>query len=79
MLLISIPFAAFSLKKTDFSGEWSLDKAQSKLNTEYSFAPVKITITQEKNSMTSERVSNFGSDYSQEVLTTDSQVTDRLQ
>ncbi len=44
-------------KNPDFSGKWKLNESKSTLNTEFSFAPVKITITQDKNSLTTETVS----------------------
>ena len=52
--------------KTDFSGEWKLNQSESKLSAEFSMAPVQMTITQEANSLTTVRISNFqGEEFTQ--------------
>jgi hypothetical protein len=56
LLALTVALPGFS-KVPDLSGTWVLNKAKSKLNAEYSRAPVRITLTQEANSMTMERVS----------------------
>jgi len=56
-------FASFTLsaiaQNPDLSGKWKLNDSKSKLATEFSFAPKSLTITQESNLLTVERVSNF--------------------
>jgi hypothetical protein len=56
LLAASFTLTGFA-KKPDFSGKWKLNESKSTLNTEFSFAPVQVTITQDANSMTTERVS----------------------
>ena len=56
LAVMAISLAAVA-KNPDFSGKWKLNESKSTLNTEFSFAPVEITITQEKNKITTERVS----------------------
>jgi len=55
--------ASFTLtgfaQKPDFTGKWKLNESRSKLAEEYSFAPLSLTITQESNLITIERVSDF--------------------
>jgi hypothetical protein len=58
LVALSVAMSGYA-KKPDFSGTWKLNKSASTLNAEFSFAPHTITITQDKNSLTSERVSNF--------------------
>jgi hypothetical protein len=56
-------FASFTIsglaQAPDFSGKWKLNDSKSKLGAEFSFAPKSLTITQESNLMTVERVSEF--------------------
>ena len=64
LLLSSFTFMEYAHKKPDFSGTWKLNESMSELNEEFSFAPVQITITQEKNMLTAERKSIFqGNEY----------------
>lgn len=55
-LLISLLSFAQS---PDFSGKWSLDATKSKLNSEFSMAPGKMTIEQKGNNLKMEKISNF--------------------
>lgn len=43
----------------DFSGKWSLDATKSKMSSEFSMAPGKITIEQKGNNLKMEKISNF--------------------
>lgn len=56
-------FASFTLsalaQNPDFSGKWKLNDTKSTLGEEFSFAPKSLTVTQEANLMTVERVSEF--------------------
>jgi hypothetical protein len=56
-------FASFTLsafaQNPDFSGKWKLNDTKSKVGAEFSFAPKSLTIAQEGNLMTVERVSEF--------------------
>ncbi len=54
----SVSLSSFA-KKSDFSGTWTLNETESKMNAEFSFAPLVITITQEKNAMNLEREYEF--------------------
>lgn len=58
ILAVSLSLTAFS-KNSDFSGKWTLNKAESTLNADFSFAPIQLTIDQDGNTMTSERVSEW--------------------
>lgn len=59
-LLVALSLACSGYaKKPDFSGTWKLNESESTLNAEFSFAPHTVTITQDKNSLTSESVSEF--------------------
>jgi hypothetical protein len=58
IFILSISLCGFA-KKPDFSGNWKFNSSESKQNPEFSFAPGKIVITQEKNSVTMESVSEF--------------------
>lgn len=59
MLAATFLFIAGSAQPSDLSGSWKLNDSRSKFNGEYSFAPLRITIVQEENSMSIERVSEF--------------------
>jgi Tol biopolymer transport system component len=56
-------FASFSIssfaQNPDFSGKWKINDTKSELAAEFSFAPKSLTIAQESNLMTVERVSDF--------------------
>jgi hypothetical protein len=56
LIAASVSLTGFA-KNPDFSGTWVLNKSESKLNEEFSRAPVRITITQKDNAMTTETVS----------------------
>lgn len=58
ILGLSLSLTAFS-KNPDFSGKWALNKAESTMNADFSFAPLQLTIVQDGNTMTSERVSEW--------------------
>jgi hypothetical protein len=57
LLVVAAVSATAFAKNPDFSGKWKLNESKSTLNSEFSFAPVELNITQEKNKMTTERVS----------------------
>lgn len=60
ILLITVSFTlSASAKNPDFSGVWKLNKTESTLNAEFSFSPKQITIVQDGNKMTTERVSEW--------------------
>jgi hypothetical protein len=44
---------------TDFSGNWKLNPEKSKLNAEFSMAPLQLVIAQKDNDMSVERHSEF--------------------
>lgn len=58
LIAASISLSGFA-KKSDFSGTWKLNETESKMNAEFSFAPLVITIAQEKNAMNLEREYEF--------------------
>ncbi len=58
MVALSVTLSGYS-KNSDFSGNWKLNKPGSTMNAEFSFAPLTLRITQEKNSMTMERDYEF--------------------
>ncbi|HEX2921432.1 MAG TPA: hypothetical protein VHO50_09745 [Bacteroidales bacterium] len=49
---------AFS-QAPNFSGEWTLDPAKSKMSAEFSMAPTKLKIEQNGNAMKVEKTSSF--------------------
>jgi len=58
LIFASFTISAFA-QNPDLSGKWKLNDTKSKLASEFSFAPKSLTITQEANLMTVERVSDF--------------------
>lgn len=58
LMLVSLPLTGFS-QKPDFSGKWKLNKSESTLGAEFSFAPILMTIAQKGNNFSSESVSDF--------------------
>ncbi len=63
---VNMLFSGAQPSTTDFSGKWKLNRSASQLNAEFSMAPFLITVTQEKNSLTAVRTSNFqGEEYVQ--------------
>jgi len=58
LIFASFTISAFA-QNPDFSGKWNLNGTKSKLATEFSFAPKSLTINQESNLLTVERVSDF--------------------
>lgn len=58
IVALSVTLSGYS-KNSDFSGTWKLNETESKMNAEFSFAPLSITITQEKNLLTLERNYEF--------------------
>lgn len=61
-LILSITFLIactiiYGQGKVDFSGKWKINKSKSTLNEQYSSAPKTLSIIQEDNSMSIERVS----------------------
>ena len=72
LVAFSLSLSAFA-KNSDFSGTWSLNEAESKMNAEFSFAPLAITITQDKKTMTLEREYEFQGN---EMTMTDSYTLD---
>lgn len=63
-MALSLTLTGFA-KGPDFSGKWKLNEAESKRNTEFSFAPIRLDIVQEANKLTSERTSQWqGEEYS---------------
>ncbi len=60
LLITSIAYG----QKTDMNGNWKLNKEKSQLGEQFSMAPLKIEIKQEKNLLTETRQSNFqGEDF----------------
>ena len=55
LLLLGVSVMA----QTNFSGTWELSKDKSKLNEQFSMAPVKLVLTQDGNNLTIERHSEF--------------------
>lgn len=69
VLLVWFLFLTVGLfAQSDFSGKWKLNSSKSKLNQEFSMAPVSIVITQKGNDLTVEKHSNF---QGQEFVSTD--------
>ena len=72
--LLLIPATAWAAKKTNFSGEWTLNESKSELGEGRMFSPTKMTVQQDGNSITLERT-RAGRDgeerTSKEVLTLD--------
>ena len=59
-LLMAGSFSANGLAQhPDFSGTWKLNEPESRLDEAYSFAPLEITIAQDGNQMTTDRVSEY--------------------
>lgn len=52
-------FGITAMAQTNFSGNWELSKTKSKLNAEFSMAPVKLVINQDSKNLKVERHSNF--------------------
>ena len=59
ILLVSVPMTGMAQKKTDFTGNWKLNRQESKLNPERSFAPHQINIAQDGTSINLEIMNNF--------------------
>ena len=59
LLIALILFGISDMAQTNFSGNWELSKTKSKLNAEFSMAPVKLVINQEAKNLKVERHSNF--------------------
>jgi hypothetical protein len=57
-IALSVTLYGYS-KNPDLSGSWKLNKPGSTMNAEFSFAPLTLRITQEKNSLTLERDYEF--------------------
>ena len=71
MILLSLSLFISAQGKTDFSGEWKLNRSKSKLNAEFSMAPTQVILTQKGNSLTSVRTSSFqGETYTQKATYT---------
>ena len=58
LIFASFTISAFA-QNPDFSGKWNLNDTKSKVGAEFSFAPKSLTINQESNLLTVERVSDF--------------------
>ena len=64
LIAVSISFTGFA-KNPEFSGNWKLKKEESALNAEFFFAPLKMVVTQEANSLTAVSTSEWeGEEYS---------------
>ncbi len=60
MALLSVSFLNVSaIAQTDFSGEWKLNKSESKVSEQFSMAPETIKITQEGNNIHIVRLLNM--------------------
>jgi len=59
VFLLAILLVSVTVQATDFSGNWKLDKANSKLNEQFSMAPKDIIIAQSDNEFKLERHSSF--------------------
>jgi hypothetical protein len=59
ILLILCASLAVAAQGTDFSGSWKLNTEKSKLNADFSFAPVQLIITQKGTDLSVERHSEF--------------------
>jgi hypothetical protein len=68
ILLANIFAFALSAQVVDFSGNWSLDPAKSKLSEQFSMAPAKILISQSSAEINMEKHSDF---QGQEMVTND--------
>ena len=53
--LLLVPENAWAAKKADFTGQWVLNESKSELGEGRMWAPTKMIVQQEKNSMTLER------------------------
>lgn len=64
LFVASLSLTLVSAQTLDFSGNWKLNTALSKLNAEFSFAPAEIIIVQKGNDMNVEKHSNWqGEDF----------------
>ena len=59
ILLALCATLVISAQVPDFSGNWKLNSEKSKLNAEFSMAPLQLVITQKGNDMSVERHSEF--------------------
>jgi len=59
ILLVIAASMSIAAQGPDFSGNWKLNTPKSKLNAEFSFAPLELIIVQEGNDMSVERHSEF--------------------
>jgi len=53
--LVMVPALSFAGEKTDFTGQWTLNESKSDLGEGRFFAAVKMSVTQEGESLTFER------------------------
>jgi hypothetical protein len=64
LLAILLGSVIVSAQAIDFSGNWKLDKANSKLNDQFSMAPKDIIVAQADNDLKVEKHSSFqGNDF----------------
>lgn len=59
LLTMLILLTIIGSAQTNYSGTWNLSKSKSKLNADFSMAPLKLIIQQENNMLKLERHSNF--------------------
>ena len=59
IVLCFLSTTSFAQKKANFSGTWILNKSESTLGEQFSFAPSKITITQNADQLSYERLANI--------------------
>lgn len=58
-LLISLMAAPVFGQKVNFSGTWMINREKSELNADFSFAPDKVILTQDKKALSVERHSTW--------------------
>lgn len=56
LLLCILNFSSYAVVKSNFTGNYKLNKSKSTLNTEFSLAPTQIIILHEKNDINIERL-----------------------
>jgi hypothetical protein len=53
--LLMIPALSFAAEKPDYTGKWTLNESKSELGEGGSFSAIKMSVTQEGNTLTIER------------------------